>query len=519
MKLVTFGALAIRGGGMRLALISIAMLVLVFGQPSIGTAAGQAEPRVNVLIGFTQQPGPAEQALVHRAGGDIKYTYQLIPGMAASVPESAIKGFSKNPKITYIEPDGLVQANVGPSKPTKEALAWGVDRIDAEHVWGGAENANDVAAESNAGAGVDVAVIDTVIDLDHPDLANNIKGNVTFVVDTADGNDDNGHGSHVAGIVAAIDNREGVIGVAPQANLYAAKVLDRYARGWISDVVAGIEWSTGLNGGKKVDVINMSLVVKSDYQSLRDAVTVAYDSGVLIVAAAGNNGTCSGTDDTVKYPGRYPQVMAVAATNSADGRPCFSSTGSAIEVAGPGNNIYSTDKNGDYTTNSGTSMASPHVAGTAALVWAAYPGWSHEQVRTQLQATAEDIGLPATWMGHGLVDAQYAAAGSAPAATGSLSGVVTKAADGTAIGGATVSTDTGQSATTKSDGAYTITGVPVGDRGVTASATDFDPKTKTATVYENQTTWVDFSLTASDGGGGGGPPPCKGKNKHDPGCP
>ncbi len=526
---------AIRGGGMRLALISIGILALIFGQPSIGTAAGQAEPKVNVLIGFTHQPGPAEQALVGRAGGTIKYTYQLIPGIAASVRESAVDGLRKNPNVTYIEADGQVRAAVvttvpkGPKKDTKGTLDWGVSRIDAEHVWGGAEAATNVTAGSNAGAGVDVAIIDTGIDLDHPDLASNIKGNVNlcFYYDTnnstkvacaPDGDDDNGHGSHVAGIVAAVENQEGVIGVAPQANLYAVKVLDRYGRGWISDIVAGVEWSAGLNGGKKVDVINMSLVVKSDYQSLRDAVTVAYNSGVLIVAAAGNAGTCSGGEDTVKYPGRYNVVIAVAATNKVDERPCFSSTGSAIEVAGPGDDIYSTDKNAGYIPNSGTSMASPHVAGTAALVWAAYPSWSHEQVRAQLQATAEDIGLPGTWMGHGLVDAQYAAAGSAPAATGSLSGVVTKASDGTAIGSTTVSTDTGQSGTTAADGSYTIAGVPTGDRQVTASATDFDSQTKTATVNENKTTWVDFSLTASDGGGGG-PPPCKGKNKNDPGCP
>ncbi len=126
---------AIRGGGMRLVLISIGILALIFGQPSIGTAAGQAEPRVDVLIGFTQQPGPAEEALVHRAGGNIKYTYHLVPAIAASIPQSAIDGLGKNPKITRIDLDIGVHAVGGP-KP-KQVLPWGVDRIDAEKVHNG----------------------------------------------------------------------------------------------------------------------------------------------------------------------------------------------------------------------------------------------------------------------------------------------------------------------------------------------------------------------------------------------
>ena len=512
MKFGAFGIFSI--------MVAVAALLLMSGDITAAPKAGQAEPRVKVLIGFTQQPGPPEQALVHQAGGNIKYTYHLVPAIAAAVPESAIDGLLNNPRITYIEADGWVQAN-GKKEPTNDALVWGVDRIDAEHVWGGAEDAIDVAAELNSGAGIDVAIIDSCIDLEHPDLANNIKGDVTFVDGTANGDYDNGHGSHVAGIVAALDNGEGVIGVAPKANLYAVKVLNKYNGGYFSDVVAGIEWAAGLNGGTKVDVINMSLETGVDSQTLRDAVAAAYGAGVLLVASAGNGGTCAGGEDTVKYPGRYPQVMAVTATDSSDGRPCFASTGADVELAAPGDAIYSTYKDGRYSTLSGGSMASPHVAGTAALVWAAYPGWSHDEVRAHLQGTAEDIGLPATGMGHGLVDAQAAAAvvASDPVATSSVSGAVTKAADGTAIGGATVSVDTGQSATTAADGSYTIADVPTGDRQVTALAADLDSQTKTATVIENQPASVNFALSASDGGSDGGPPPCKGKNKKEPGCP
>ncbi len=210
--------------------------------------------------------------------------------------------------------------------------------------------------------------------------------------------------------------------------------------------------------------------------------------------------------------------MAVAATTSGDGRPCFSSTGSSVEIAGPGDSVYSTYKNGGYTTNSGTSMASPHVAGAAALVWASYPSWTNQQVRDRLQDTAEDIGLPPAWMGHGLVDAQDAAAASAPAATGSVAGTVINAATGAGISGATVTANSGQSAMTDSNGDYAISGIPAGSREITASASGFAPISATVNVNDAQTMLVDFSLPASADDGGGGPPPCKGKRKNDSGC-
>jgi len=165
-------------------------------------------------------------------------------------------------------------------------------------------------------------------------------------------------------------------------------------------------------------------------------------------------------------------------------------------------------------------MASPHVAGTAALVLAANPGWTNVQLRGQLQSTADDLGQKG-WdalYGYGLVDTDEAAVSSGPTTTGSISGTVKDTSDSSPIGGATVSVDTGQSTTSDSDGAYSLTGVPAGDRSVTASATGFAPQTSPATVNQDQTTTVDFTLAATEGGDGG-PPPCKGKNKHDSGCP
>ncbi|MCK4723750.1 MAG: S8 family serine peptidase, partial [Dehalococcoidia bacterium] len=376
-----------------------------------GAVAAKPEAKAQVLIGFTQPPGPNEQALIHGVGGTIKCTYRLIPVIAAAVPESAIAGLLRNPNVTHVNPDGRVYA-------IQETLPWGVDRIDAEVVH----------AAGNKGTGVKVAIIDTGIDKDHPDLAANIQEGVNFVAkpwwaspDPDAWDDDNGHGSHVAGTVAAVDNEEGVIGVAPGAYLYGVKVLDSTGSGYWSDVIAGIDWSVDPDGdgdpSDRMDVINMSLGASSAPDDVETACIAAYDAGIVIVAAAGNNGNSDGTGDNVIYPARYASVIAVAATDSTDERASWSSTGSDVELAAPGVSIPSTWKDGGYDTKSGTSMASPHVAGTAALVISSGVV-NNVDVRLQLQGTAEDLGATGwdTWYGYGLVDAE-AAVGTAPDTT------------------------------------------------------------------------------------------------------
>jgi len=215
--------------------------------------------------------------------------------------------------------------------------------------------------------------------------------------------DDNGHGTHCAGIVAAEDNGVGVVGVAPKANLYGVKVLNSEGRGYESDVIAGIDWSVR-NG---MQVISMSLGSDFGSISLEKACDNAYSSGVLLVAAAGNDGTPPGKGDNVDYPGAYSSVIAVAATGSNDERARWSSTGPDVELAAPGVNIYSTIPGEKYGTKSGTSMACPHVAGAAALVMVTHPTWTNVEVRDRLQETADDLGATGfdTKYGYGLVDA------------------------------------------------------------------------------------------------------------------
>jgi subtilisin family serine protease len=270
-----------------------------------------------------------------------------------------------------------------------QPVPWGVDRIDAEKAW-----------ETTTADTVKVAVIDTGIDLDHPDLATNIKGGVNTIYYWRNADDDNGHGAHVAGIIAGINNTIGVVGVGHKIDLYAVKVLSSSGSGFISDIIEGIQWSVTNN----MDVINMSLGTSSDLQSFHDAVIAAKNAGIVVVAAAGNSGP---GDNTVLYPGKYPEAITVSALNSSNNIASFSSRGPEVDLAAPGQSIYSTYRSGGYATLSGTSMAAPHVAGAAALVLSNHPGFTPSQVQTHLQNNAEFLyGLNSNQQGAGLVDAE-----------------------------------------------------------------------------------------------------------------
>jgi subtilisin len=346
---------------------------------------GPPDGLVKVLIGFKEKPGAAQQAM----GGKIKYTYHIVDAIAASIPEKAIDALQKNPNIRYVEPDGQVYA-------LDDELddSWGVKRIGA-----GLVHDND-----NKGYGVKIAIIDSGIDRSHGDLA--VVGGKSFVSYTEDFDDDNGHGTHVAGIVAALDDGIGVVGVAPAASLYALKVLNEKGIGYFSDVILAVQWCAD-NG---IQVTNNSYGSSGDPgDTLKSAFDISASAGVLHVAAAGNSGNPPGRGDNIIYPARYESVIAVAATDQSDKRARFSSTGPDVELAAPGVSIYSTYIGG-YTTYSGTSMASPHVAGVAALVITSGT-IDVLEVREKLQDTADDLGASGldSLYGYGLIDAAEAA--------------------------------------------------------------------------------------------------------------
>ena len=387
-----------------LTLVTIITLSPIMAVQPVAAKGGAPANAGRYIVVFNSQVGESEKdGLVAESGGEIDRSEGLFgnSNVAFLSPEGA-RAMARRAGVLRVEEDAMVYADGTPaSQVTVQAagqtLPWGVDRIDADLTW-----------SVSKGTGIKVAVIDTGIDLRHPDLQANIRGGVNIIRPGRSAADDNGHGTHVAGTIAALNNGIGVIGVAPEAQLYAVKVLDRNGSGFLSNVIAGIKWAIT----NHMQVINMSLGTSSDIQSLHDAVDAAYAAGIVVVAAAGNSGGTSPAD-TVNYPARYSSVIAVAATDSTDVRPSWSSEGPEVELAAPGVNIYSTWPGGGYATISGTSMATPHVAGTAALVLKAQPGLTPSQVRALLKTTADDLGAPGfdNYYGNGLVDAQQAATG------------------------------------------------------------------------------------------------------------
>ena len=374
------------------AILMAMMLVISVTVVLAGNAPDKDTNKEPVIIGFKSTPSQADKAVVHGHGGDIKYSYTIINAIAAKLPEQAIENIQKNPRVTYVEMDGEVH-----TLGTELDDSWGVKRIGAGIVHAG----------GNKGAGVNVAIIDTGIDYTHLDLYDNFDRELLgydFANGDSDPMDDNGHGTHCAGIVAAEDDGAGVVGVAPEAYLYAVKVLDNTGSGYWSDVIAGIQWSVNNN----MEVISMSLG-GGDSQGMEAACDAAYNAGIVVVASAGNSGNPPGKGDNVGYPAGYSSVIAVAATDSNDIRARWSSTGPAVELAAPGVSIYSTYMGGGYATKSGTSMACPHVAGTAALVIVSGITGSGA-VRARLQNTADDLGATGkdNLYGDGLVDADEA---------------------------------------------------------------------------------------------------------------
>jgi thermitase len=274
-------------------------------------------------------------------------------------------------------------------------------------------NADDAWGLCNLYAGgVTVAIIDTGVDLDHPDLQANLLPGYDFWDYDNVPEDGNGHGTNVAGIAAAALNGIGVAGVAPTARILPVRVLNNQGSGSLSDVADGIVYAAD-----RAQVLNLSLGGTSNSATLQNAINYAANTkGRLVVAAAGNCGDsnypyngCSSMNQIV-YPAAYSNVMAVAATTSSDTRASFSNVGSYVDIAAPGVNIYNTYFGNSYYAESGTSQATPHVAGLAALVWAKNPGYTAAQVRNRITSTAVDLGAIGvdTSFGAGRIDVKQA---------------------------------------------------------------------------------------------------------------
>ena len=328
-------------------------------------------------------------------------------------PQVVVAQLRALPGVIYAEQNAYAYASsVVPNDPFYR-YQWDMQRIGMEDAW--------VLSE---GAGAVVAVIDTGVRQSLQDLAQTaFMAGYDFVNGDSDPDDDEGHGSHVCGTIAqATGNGVGVAGVAPQATIMPVKVLDSRGSGSYDDIADGIIWAAD----QGADVINLSLGGPTDLQVLQDACEYAWNKGVLIVVAAGNE-----ESSQPSYPAAYDVCISVSATTSQDGLASYSNYGSTIDIAAPGGD--SDDFNGDgyddmilqntfgssgegYYFYAGTSMAAPHVAGVAALVKGVNPSISNTELRVLLETSAEDIGAPGKddLFGNGLLDAYAAvlAAGS-----------------------------------------------------------------------------------------------------------
>jgi len=375
-----------------------------------------------VLVKF--QPGLSPKAVNALAAGHRVQAVESIPRLGIwrlrvepGREQAMARAWSALPQVMYAEPNFRVWATADPPNDTHYDRQWNLDRVQAPEAW----------EITRGDPSMPIAIIDTGIDLSHPDLLGKlwvnpeeIPGNgmdddgngyvddvhgYDFVNDDSEPADDYGmgHGTHVAGIAAAAtDNGLGVAGMAPTNPLMALKVLNSSGDGSYFDVARAIDYAYA-QGAR---VMNLSLAGPEDSLVLHEAVQTATTAGALIVAAAGNDPG----DNPPFYPAAYDEVLAVGATTSNDEIADLSAHHPYVGVAAPGINIYSTYRGGGYGYMSGTSMATPHASGLAALLWAAAPTLAREEVVGQITQSAEDLGAPGKddYYGWGRINAHAA---------------------------------------------------------------------------------------------------------------
>lgn len=337
--------------------------------------------RVNLLFSKT-----IDYQLLQKYKAEIIHEYTAIAAVTVELDFQKMEQISKEPSVIGVKSDQLVEKQ-------GQVEGWGYKAL----------NLPNRIPSTSSGNGVRIAIVDTGIDYKHPDLK--VDGGKCVLDLVIDSNacsksymDDNGHGTHVAGIIAAQNNTIGILGVAPDVNIFGVKALDSAGEGMTSSLIAAIDWSIQ----NKMDIINLSLTTPDDDPALKAVINKAYDQGILVVAAAGNQKHITGKEQNVLYPAKYPSVIAVSSLGENRKLIPTSSVGKEIELTAPGGAIYSTmplaldRKDGSpdgYTYMSGTSMAAPSVSGMAALYMEKYPDYSNEEIRKLLNENALDLGI------------------------------------------------------------------------------------------------------------------------------
>jgi subtilisin len=301
------------------------------------------------------------------------------PILMARLTGDEIDALKKDKDVARVEDDGTMHAlplrREEAPEVAAETIPVGISQVKAPDAW-----------PTSQGEGIKVYICDTGIDPNHPDLMTNLRNGKSFVDSESTTEDFHGHGTHCAGTVAAALNGQGVVGVAPYAYLYPVKVLASDGSGSWSWLIAALDWIMSRKGAR---IASMSLGGGGAPTALRDMCEAAYNDGVLLVAAAGNSGP---GNNTVGFPAKYPQVVAVSAVDSSDIIASFSSRGPEVDIAAPGVNVLSTMRGGGYGQMSGTSMACPHVSGVAALTWGSHRNANNKQVRWLLGRFADKVG-------------------------------------------------------------------------------------------------------------------------------
>jgi thermitase len=337
-----------------------------------------------ILVGFRQGTTLVDIAQLNAAhGAAIIDAIPQLRVVHVRIPKGSDEGqvaaaYRRNPHVQYAEPDYIASVLDTPNDPYL-GYQWNMAKVQAPGAW-------EITTGS---AGVAVAILDTGVDLSHLDLQGKVVASVNFS-DSSTVSDVNGHGTHVAGIVgAATNNGQGVAGLGYNTTIMNVKVMGDNGTGSFFTVAQGVVWAAD-HGAQ---VINMSLGAQFGSPTLEDAVNYAWSKGVVVVAAAGNEGS-----STPFYPAAYANVIAVASTDMFDKLAPLSDYGDWVDVAAPGGNIYSTLPNNNYASLSGTSMASPHVAGLAGLVFTRVTdsdadGLLNDEVRSCIEQYADNIGV------------------------------------------------------------------------------------------------------------------------------
>ncbi|MGG3280904.1 S8 family peptidase [Paenibacillus solani] len=253
-------------------------------------------------------------------------------------------------------------------------VPWGIKQIKAPQVW-----------STSTGYRIKIAVIDTGVDFSHPDLKYSLTRGINLVHRNILPYDDNGHGTHISGTIAAANSQQGMIGVAPRSAVYPVKAFDHNGSAFVSDIILAIDWCVRA----EIDIINMSFGMQTRNRALLDIVNKANQAGVIIVASSGNDGRRR----TVDYPARYPQTISVGATDRNRRVPPFSNRGQFVDIYAPGDKIVSAWLQGKYHEMSGTSMATSHISGAIALLLAQKPGLNTATVKALLRRTSSPLKL------------------------------------------------------------------------------------------------------------------------------